>query len=36
MNKSKENNKIYDLMGREILKPKGLYIEDGKVKYKSN
>ena len=36
INKSKENNKIYDLMGREILKPKGLYIEDGKVKYKSN
>ena len=28
------NNKMYDLNGREILKPKGLYIQNGKVKFK--
>jgi len=36
INKSKEDNKIYDLLGKEILKPKGLYIQDGEVKYKLN
>ena len=36
INKSKEDNKIYDLMGKEILRPKGLYIQSGKVKYKLN
>ena len=36
MNKSKENNKIYNLLGEEILRPKGLYIQNGKVKYKLN
>lgn len=27
------NNKVYDLYGREILRPKGLYIQNNKVKY---
>jgi len=27
------NNKMYDLYGREILKPKGLYIQNNKIKY---
>ena len=27
------NNKMYDLYGREILKPKGIYIQNRKVKY---
>ena len=27
------NNKMYDLQGREILKPKGLYIQNNKIKY---
>jgi len=27
------NNKIYDLFGREILKPKGLYIKNNKLYY---
>ena len=27
------NNKIYDLYGRKILKPKGLYIQNNKIKY---
>jgi len=27
------NNKMYDLYGREILRPKGLYIQNNKVKY---
>ena len=36
INKSKNNNKIYDLSGKEILRPKGLYIQNGKVKYKLN
>jgi len=29
----KINNKMYDLYGREILKPKGIYIQNNKVKY---
>ena len=29
----KINNKMYDLYGREILKPKGVYIQNNKVKY---
>tara|TARA_B100001094_G_scaffold32716_2_gene27152 strand:- start:6168 stop:6803 length:636 start_codon:yes stop_codon:yes gene_type:complete len=36
MNKSKENNKIYNVLGKEILRPEGLYIQNGKVKYKLN
>ena len=27
------NNKMYDLFGREVLKPKGLYIQNNKIKY---
>jgi len=27
------NNKMYDLYGREMLKPKGIYIQNRKVKY---
>ena len=27
------NNKMYDLFGREILKPRGLYIQNNKIKY---
>tara|TARA_R100001510_G_C7479282_1_gene91990 strand:- start:32 stop:499 length:468 start_codon:yes stop_codon:yes gene_type:complete len=27
------NNKMYDLQGREILKPKGLYIQNNIIKY---
>ena len=27
------NNKMYDLRGRETLKPKGLYIQNNKLKY---
>tara|TARA_R100001594_G_scaffold111690_1_gene146481 strand:+ start:774 stop:1271 length:498 start_codon:yes stop_codon:yes gene_type:complete len=27
------NNKMYDLNGREILKPKGLYIQNNTIKY---
>ena len=27
------NNKMYDLFGREILKPKGLYIQNNQIKY---
>jgi len=29
----KINNKMYDLYGREILKPKVIYIQNNKVKY---
>ena len=32
--KSEGDNRIYDLLGKEIREPNGLYIEDGKVKYK--
>lgn len=31
---SKGDNRIYDLLGKEIREPNGLYIEDGKVKFK--
>ena len=31
---SEGDNRIYDLLGKEIREPNGLYIEDGKVKYK--
>ena len=27
------NNKMYDLYGREILRPRGLYIQNNKLKY---
>jgi hypothetical protein len=27
------NNKMYDLYGREIIKAKGIYIQNRKVKY---
>ena len=27
------NNKMYDLYGRQMLKPKGVYIQNRKVKY---
>jgi hypothetical protein len=36
IDKSKEDNKMYDLLGKEILRPKGLYIQSGEVKYKLN
>ena len=36
VNKSKQNNKIYNLLGKEILRPEGLYIQNGKIKYKLN
>ena len=36
INKSKEDNKMYDLLGKEILRPRGLYIQSGEVKYKLN
>ena len=31
---SKTNNKIYNLLGNEIKKPKGVYIQNGQIKYK--
>ena len=32
INKSEQNNKMYNLLGKEILKPEGLYIQNGKIK----
>jgi len=34
LNKSKNENKIYNLNGQEIYRRKGLYIEDGKINLK--
>ena len=34
LDKSTQNNKIYNLLGNEIRKPDGIYIENGKIKYK--
>ena len=31
---SQENNKLYNLQGKEIIKPRGVYIEGGKIMYK--
>ena len=31
---SKKDNKFYNLLGQAIKEPNGIYIEDGKVKYK--
>ena len=36
INKSEQNNKLYNLLGYEIKKPKGVYIENGQIKYKLN
>jgi hypothetical protein len=34
--KSIEDNKLYNLNGQVIRRPKGVYIEHGKIKYKVN
>ena len=34
LNKSSENNVIYNINGQAIREPKGLYIQNGKVKFK--
>ena len=34
LNKSSENNVIYNINGQAIREPKGLYIQNGKIKYK--
>ena len=34
INKSKRNNVIYNISGQAIKEKEGLYIEDGKIKYK--
>ena len=36
INKSKTNNILYNLNGQAIKEREGLYIEDGKIKYKLN
>tara|TARA_R100000781_G_scaffold120_1_gene144 strand:- start:3818 stop:4597 length:780 start_codon:yes stop_codon:yes gene_type:complete len=36
LNNSKENNKMYSLLGYEIKRPEGVYIQNGKIKYKLN
>ncbi len=34
LDKSKTDNKIYSLLGYEIKNPEGIYIQNGKIKYK--
>lgn len=34
VDKSKKNNLIYNIYGQAIRKPEGIYIENGKIKYK--
>mgnify|MGYP003111721041 CR=1 FL=1 len=34
LNKSKTENKIYNIEGKEIYRRKGLYIENGKINFK--
>ena len=36
IDKSKTNNKMYSLLGYEIKRPEGVYIQNGKIKYKLN
>lgn len=36
LDKSFGNNKIYNLNGEKIRRPKSIYIENGKIKYKLN
>ena len=36
LDKSKTNNKMYSLLGYEIIRPEGVYIQNGKIKYKLN
>ena len=36
INKSKSDGNLYNLQGQPIRKPEGIYIEDGKVKFKLN
>lgn len=36
LDKSKLNNNLYNLMGDEIRKPNGIYIENGEIKFKIN
>ena len=33
IDKSKTNNKMYTLLGYEIIRPEGVYIQNGKIKY---
>ena len=35
LNKSKNENKIYNIEGKEIYRRKGLYIENGKINFKT-
>ncbi len=35
LNKSKKENKIYNIEGKEIYRRKGLYIENGKINFKT-
>ena len=34
LDKSKQDNLMYDLYGRVLIKPEGVYIQDGKIKYR--
>ena len=34
LNKSKADGKLYNLLGQEINRREGIYIEGGKIKYK--
>jgi hypothetical protein len=36
IDKSKTNNKMYTLWGYEIIRPEGVYIQNGKIKYELN
>ena len=36
LDNSKLNNNLYNLMGDEIRKPNGIYIENGEIKFKIN
>ena len=35
LNKSSENSVIYNINGQAIREPNGLYIQNGKVKFKT-
>ena len=36
LDKSKTNNVIYNIMGQPIIRPEGIYIQHGEVKYRLN
>ena len=36
LDKSKTDNKMYNLLGYEIIRPEGVYIQNGEIKYKLN